>query len=395
MTMAGALEIVHPGIGTTVQDAGRQGQRHQGLPLAGWLDAPLAEASNALLGNAAGAAVLELRGMGLQLRVVDGPVQLALAGNIAARWQRPDGSVQTLPPWQTATLRPGDLLQPGPPASGCAYLAVAGGITLAPQLGARASFWRAGLSGPLGRPLLPGDRLPCGGPAAGEANGHAGSGPGLQHPFASGGAEHAGASLAGKPLGGESLGIESPGSESLGHEWQAPEPWQAEPGPIRVLWGPQDDHFQPEALRLFERTDWQATALQDRMGLRFAGPALAHTSAAAADIVSDAATPGTIQVPANGQPIVLLADCQTVGGYPKIATVIRADLPRLAHLPAGSVVRFQAVDHAAARAALLQQHARWQAWVARRRPHHPPGRLDIDALYAANLVSGMVDAGAR
>jgi allophanate hydrolase len=169
-----------------------------------------------------------------------------------------------------------------------------------------------------------------------------------------------------------------------------PLPWSD--GPIRVCWGPQDDHFTVAARAQFVVTDWCVTPEQDRMGMRLAGPPLAHTSPAAADIVSDGVVPGAVQVPANGLPIVLLADGQTVGGYPKMATVIRADLPRLGLMPPGRTLRFEAVDAAAARRALLVDQARWQAWRAALRSCPAEGWLDESALYTDNLVSGMLRA---
>ena len=343
--MNGQLDIVQPGIGTTVQDAGRPGHRHHGLPVSGWLDAPLAQAANALLGNAGGAAVLELRGMGTVLRVARGPVRVALAGRIAATVLRGDGSRAPLPAWQTTTLREGDTLQPGPAEDGCAYLAVTGGLALPAAFGSRSSYWRAGLSGMLGRAFVPGDCLPCD-----------------THP------------------------------DTDPREWRCRAPWAADEGPVRVMLGPQDDHFPAGALAAFFAQTWQATPAQDRMGLRLQGEPIAHTSAAAADIVSDGVTPGVIQVPANGQPIVLLADGQTVGGYPKIATVISADLPRLAHLKAGSRLRFQAVGLAEARLALQAQQSDWKRWLTTREAFVPAGFIDLEALYASNLVSGMLRA---
>ena len=149
--MSGLLEIVQPGIGTTVQDRGRAGHRHHGMPLSGWLDGPLARAANALLGNPPDEAVLELRGTGTVLRVKAGPVRVALAGRIAATCQRGDASRSALPAWHSVTLREGDQLLLGAAESGCAYLAVAGGLLMEPQLGSRASYWRAGLAGVLGR----------------------------------------------------------------------------------------------------------------------------------------------------------------------------------------------------------------------------------------------------
>ena len=345
-TPTALLEVLQPGFGTSLQDRGRPGHRHEGIPLSGWLDGPLAEAANALVGNAGGEAVLELRGAGTELRVQAGPVRVALSGQIDARWLSGDGRSTPLPAWQSATLQPGDRLRLGAASSGCAYLAVAGGVRLPAQLGSRSSYARAGLSGVLGRALQPGDRLPCSAWTAPDPR-----------------------------------------------EWRTPTPWSLPAdGPVRVVLGPQADHFSPAALDDFLAQDWETTAEQDRMGLRLRGTALAHRDPAAADIVSDGVTPGAIQVPANGLPIVLLADSQTVGGYPKIATVIRADLPRLAHARAGSRLRFQAVSAAQAREALQAQVQAWTRWLATRQPFLPSGYVDETALYGSNLVSGMLRA---
>lgn len=339
----GLLEILQPGIGTTIQDRGRVGHRHEGIPLSGWLDAPLAHAANALVGNVGTEAVLELRGMGTEFRVKSGPVRIAMAGSICAKWLRQDGSTISLPAWQSATLQPGDKLSLGAAESGCAYLAVSGGFMLPMQLGSRSSYWRAGLQGVQGRAWRPGDLLPCG----------IWSTPDFK-------------------------------------EWRTPEPWQMPTGPIRVIAGPQEDHFLPEALDAFQSTSWEASVEQDRMGLRLRGVQLSHVNQDAADIVSDAVTPGAIQVPASGQPIVLLADSQTVGGYPKIATVINADLPRLAHLKPGSRITFQRVSRFEAQQALMAQRKAWDQWRATRETFLPPGFFDEAALYNHNLVSGML-----
>lgn len=344
-TSAGMIEIPQPGFGTTVQDRGRPGHRHEGIPLSGWLDGPLAEAANALAGNNGGEALLELRGMGTELRVQAGPVRVALAGAIGAKWLHADGKNTALPAWQSATLQAGDRLVLGAADTGCAYLAVAGGLRLPPQLGSRSSYWRAGLPGLLGRALRPGDLLPC-----------------------------------------------STWNSPDPKEWRTPSPWSLPTGPIRVMLGPQEDHFAPEAIAAFLNGEWETTPEQDRMGMRLRGTPLAHANAAAADIVSDAVTPGTIQVPANGLPIVLLADSQTVGGYPKIATVISADLPRLAHLKPGTRLSFQAVSGAQARQALQDQSTAWNRWLATREAFVPPGFIDEEALYGSNLVSGMLRA---
>jgi 5-oxoprolinase (ATP-hydrolysing) subunit C len=344
-TPTGLLQVLQPGVGTTVQDGGRLGHRHQGLPCSGWLDAPLAEAANALVGNGGAEAVLELRGQGTECLVQAGPVRVALTGAVTAQCLGIDGSLRTLPAWQSATLQVGDRLRLGLAETGCAYLAMSGGCRLPLLLGSRSSYGRAGLPGVQGRPLRPGDLLPC--TAQDPAN---------------------------------------PG------EWQMPTPWMPAPGPIRVLLGPQDDHFNAAALDHLLTEEWVSTPEQDRMGLRLLGPALTHRTAAAAEIVSDGVTPGAIQVPASGQPIVLLADCQTVGGYPKIATVVTADLPRLAHCPPGTRLRFQAVDQAQAHRALLARHTAWQQWCRTRRRLAPTGGIDEAALLSCNLVSGLMRA---
>lgn len=339
----GMIEILQPGIGTTIQDQGRAGHRHEGIPQSGWLDAPLAQAANSLVGNVGREAVLELRGMGTELRVKSGPVRIAMAGTICAKWMRQDGSTVTVPAWQSATLQAGDRLTLGAAESGCAYLAVSGGLMLPIQLGSRSSYWRVGLQGVQGRAWRPGDLLPCG----------VWSSPDFR-------------------------------------EWRTPEPWSLPAGPIRVIAGPQEDHFLPEAIESFQKEEWEAGVEQDRMGLRLRGVQLLHASKEAADIVSDAVVPGAIQVPASGQPIVLLADSQTVGGYPKIATVIYADLPRLAHMKPGSRLRFQLVSPAEAQHALLEQRKNWDRWMATRETFLPPGFIDEEALYNNNLVSGML-----
>ena len=341
----GTLEIVQPGIGTTIQDRGRAGYRHEGIPLSGWLDPPLAEAANALVGNAGGEAVFELRGMGTQWLIKSGPIRIALTGNISAKWLTQDGIVKLLPAWQSATLQTGDRLTTGTAETGCAYLAVANGLQVAPQLGSRSSYWRAGLEGLLGRAFKPGDKFSCRASSASDIS-----------------------------------------------EWRTDVPWTYESGPIRVILGPQQDHFLPESIKIFLNEKWEATAEQDRMGMRLRGTVLRHLNTLSTDIISDAVTPGSIQVPANGQPIVLLADSQTVGGYPKIATVIQADLPKLAHMRTGSRLRFESVTGAQARQALTEQREAWMKWLTTRKSFLPPGFVDEQALYNCNLISGMLRA---
>ena len=340
--MNAVLQVLDPGLGNTVQDLGRTGHRHWGVPSAGALDPLWARAANALLGNAPAAAVLELRLLGPRLQADGGTVQVAVVGEVMASVERVGGTVQPLPGWCTVTLRPGDTLRLGA-VRGLAYLGVAGGIDVPPVLGSRATHERTAMGGLGGRALCAGDRLPCGAP-----------------------------------------GPETPTTERRGEPLSDPD------APVRVLLGPQDDHFPPEAIRTLCGAAWRVTAERDRMGMRLAGPPLVHRTPAHADIVSDAVAPGAIQVPASGQPIVLLADAQTVGGYPKIATVIRADWGRLARWPVDVPLRFAPVTLAQAHDALRAQAEALQHWSRALRPWHPPGYVDLRRLYEHNLISGVV-----
>ena len=350
--MSAQLEVVESGLAVAVQDRGRFGYRRLGVPVSGALDPVLLAAANALVGNAAGAAALEILLTGPALKVRAGRVRFSIAGEIVARLQSAQGKLLPVEPWCTVTLGPGDSIRFGAAAApkaggpGIAYVGISGGVEVPAVLASRSTYARAALGGVRGRAIAAGDLLPCRSVAGDAPLEFRGAGP-LVHPE----------------------------------------------GPIRVVPGPQADHFTDEALQAFFSQPFTVTRDSDRMGMRLAGPALTH-SALGADIASDGVTPGAIQVPANGQPIILMADCQTVGGYPKIATVIRADLPRLAHARPGAQLRFARVnllEAAAARAAQAQQLA---LWVGRIAGFRPAGVIDDAALYGGNLVSGMIRADA-
>lgn len=337
------IEVTDAGFGNAIQDRGRSGYRSIGIPLAGAADPQLLACANLLAGNAEEAAAIEVAFAGPTLKALHGPVRCALAGALSARVIRSNGNTYRVAPFETATLFEGDTLAVGG-VRGLGYVALSGGIRVPAQLGSRATYARAGLGGLNGRALSRGDRLPCG------------------------------------PVNGD--------------PWLERRAAVLEPieGPLRVIPGPQDGHFTREARATFYSEAYRVTAEMDRMGLRLEGPALAHDPALGADILSDGVTPGAIQVPANGQPIVLGPDCQTVGGYPKIATLISADVHRLAHLTPGQAVRFVPVEPAEAQAARQALRARLEAWRAGITPFRPPGVIDEAALYGENLLSGMVDA---
>ena len=348
--MSAQLEVVDAGLVVALQDRGRFGYRQLGVPVSGALDPSLLAAANALVGNAADAAAFEILLTGPTLKVRAGRVRFSLAGQIDARVQSAQGKPLRVEPWSTATLGPGDTIRFGAVAApttgglGIAYVGVSGGVDVPVVLASRSTYARAALGGVHGRAIAAGDLLPCRG-VAGDA----------------------------------------------WLEFRACEPWGHTDGPIRVMVGPQADHFTDAALQAFFSQLFTVTRDSDRMGMRLDGPALAH-SALGADIASDGVTPGAIQVPANGQPIILMADCQTVGGYPKIATVIRADLSRLAHVRPGMTVRFQRVSLAEAAAARAVQAQQLALWIGRIASFRPPGLIDEAALYGDNLVSGMIRA---
>jgi allophanate hydrolase len=159
--------------------------------------------------------------------------------------------------------------------------------------------------------------------------------------------------------------------------------------PIRVVAGPQADHFSEATLAAFVGAGYRVTAEADRMGVRLEGPPLPHLGEP--EIVSDATVPGSIQVPGNGQPIVLLADAQTAGGYPKIATVVGADLARVAGARPGQTLRFALVDAAEGERLARADESETRALLARLGPLLDGG-VDAAALYAGNLISGVVHA---
>ncbi len=340
------IEVVDCPLPATFQDAGRPGYRHLGVPLSGALDPEWLAIANALAGNPPQTVALEMRLFGPKLRARES-VTIALAGEFSARIEDASGQSRPAANWRSHTLAAGDMLQIGSLRSGIGYLAARGGFDLPLVLGSRSTYARAGLGGIDGRALQVGDRMKVGAP------------PGL-------------CSVAGATV----ISLQLPHAPVL------------RAAPLRVIPGPQRDCFTDAAWQQFLGSEFTVSREADRMGLRLDGPRLEH--ARGADIVSDGVTPGAIQVPGDGRPIVLLADCQTVGGYPKIATVIGADLPRLGHALPGQVLRFAAVTMAEALEARREAANALAATVAS--ICTPGPALDLDALYSANLIDGVIDA---
>jgi allophanate hydrolase len=227
-----------------------------------------------------------------------------------------------------------------------------------------------------GRALAAGDRL------AAAAVGHAASGAAIPD-----------AVLRSPPAGSQGNAGPLPSFlDPLGGPDAKRQVWGRSEAPIRVVPGPQDDHFDAEAMATFFSAGFRVSRDADRMGLRLEGPALQHRADKGAEIVSDATVPGSIQVPGNGLPIVLLADGQTAGGYPKIATVIGADLARLANAAVGALLHFAPVSVAQAEVLAREREAEVQRCLAAIEPLTLVDGVDLAALYANNLVSAMIDA---
>lgn len=301
---------------------------------------PLAFAiANRAAGAAAGAVAIEVSLGGVELAAEAAPIGVAVAGGefrIAL-----DG--RALPPAVALTLQPGEALsiKPGPAGVWC-YVAIAGAVTVPPVLGSVSTHTRSGIGGLGGRTLQPGDFLPVA-PRAGP----------LLEPSEI-------------PL------IRASGPPDL----------------IRVVLGPQDDYFAPDQIAAFLAGPWRISSRSDRMAYQLEGPVLRH--AKGFNIVSDGIALGAIQVPGDGRPIALMADRQPTGGYPKIATVIRADLGRLAQCRAGATVRFESVTVEAAVAAWRAALAEVEGLALR-----PLVRRDLSSefLLGVNLVDGVTSGG--
>jgi biotin-dependent carboxylase-like uncharacterized protein len=290
------IHVTDPGPQTTVQDLGRVGQLRYGIPPSGPLDVRAFLVANRLVGNPDGAAGLECTLMGPRF-TVETVCAMAVTGADAPVTV----NGEALPAWTTIALVPGDAVRVAAARAGVRiYVAFSGGIDVPPVLGSRATFLRGRMGGVQGRALKRDDRLrllPASPP------------PRLRLPEAA-----------------------IPAIES------EPE--------IRVVLGPQRDRFTAEGLAAFLGGPYDMLPQSDRMGARLSGARIAH--ARGHDIISDGIALGSVQVPGDGQPIVLLVDRQSTGGYTKIATVVSFDIGRIGQLKPGQRARFRAIDVAEA-----------------------------------------------
>ncbi len=347
--MTGALRVLAPGLMTTLQDLGRRGYQHLGVPVSGALDPVCLRAANLLVGNAPGMGALEMAYQGPTLTVEADSVRIAVAGGQAAiDILGPDGAAgQRLPPFESARLLRGQTLKIGAlSGSAILYLAVEGGFAIPPVMGSQSTLTRGGIGGFEGRALRAGDLLPLCLQAALERE-----------------------------------------------ETMLPPLDLTPPERVRVVMGPQDDHFTEAGLATLLASTYTISRASDRMGMRLEGPMLEH-SRKGYNIVSDGIAPGSIQVPGNGLPIVLLADRQTTGGYPKVATVISADLPAVGRMMPGATISFAAVDVETAERAARELAQLMTELPSRIVPAVRRHVVDATKLLGENLISGAVDARA-
>jgi len=297
------FEVLRAGLLTTVQDRGRIGCQKFGVTVSGAMDEVALRLGNVLVGNPQSAAGLEISFLGPRLRFRADAV-LALTG--AETDADLDG--QPVPSYEAFRARAGQVLDIRHCTKGMrAYLTVGGGIDVPVRLGSRSTSLAGAFGGFEGRPLRDGDVLFVG-PAAGAPVRFAGR--------------------------------------------AAPRRWRSEFGSsqtVQIVFGPQDDAFTEAGRRTLVESTYEVSQASDRMGCRLEGPAIQHVGPP--DIISDWVPLGGIQVPGNGKPIVLLADRQTTGGYTKIATVIGPDIPHVAQLRPGEILRFKAISVGEAQAA--------------------------------------------
>jgi len=279
------LQVVRPGTLTTVQDLGRTGHRSAGAPLSGAADQVALRIANLLVGNSEGDAALECTLVGPELVFPEDTV-IAVTG----------AAFDSIPLWRPIAVRAGERISFGPCQRGCrSYIAISGGIPVPRVLGSRSTYLAAGLGGIHGRALREGDTLPLGKAKRTTVSGRWRVNPQLLPKYS--------------------------GSVT-----------------VRVVSGSQTGWFDEG----WRNAVFTVTRQFDRMGVRLKGPSVTHSNGGHRH--SGVVAPGTIQVPGDGAPIVLLADAQTIGGYPRLAQVITADLPLMAQLRGGDQVRFQEIS---------------------------------------------------
>ena len=298
------------GLLTTIQDAGRLGYQRYGLGVSGAVDVHAYIYANILVGNQKNEAVLELTLLGPTIEFTTGSVIAITGGDLA-----PAINGKPFPMYQAVRVNKGDMLSFGTPRSGCrAYIAFAGGLAVTPVMGSRSTYIKANLGGYEGRKLAAGDEIAFRKPRACPHN------------------------LERRKMEPDVFG----GSYT-----------------VRVLMGPQEDRFTKAGISTFLSQPYSVSNEFDRMGYRLSGPKIEHVTDG--NIITDGIVFGAIQVPDSGQPIIMLSDRQTTGGYAKIASVINVDMPMIAQCKAGDKVHFAVTDIETAQNDFIAQKEKYKA----------------------------------
>ena len=339
--MSTGLEVITPGLMTSVQDRGRFGFQALGISVSGALDPDGFDIANALAGNEAGTGALEIRMLGPTLEVTAESVTVALAGT-GAGIEVMSPEREMISACRSVTFRKGQVFRIGAIGdSAVCYLAVHGGFDLPDVYGSQSTCMSAGFGGFHGRILEKGDCLP----------------------------------------------LRKAAAESLSQRILRRPPEPDSSPLIRVIAGPQDDYFSAAGIETFFGTGYTVSQAVNRMGMRLEGAAVAHEKGF--NIASDGIVRGAIQVPGNGLPIILMADCQTTGGYPKIATVISTDMPKLGRMMPGADIRFEAVSVEEAEAVARDHHERKAALVDSIETFSGSVQQLEHLLMTQNLISGV------
>ncbi len=311
------VKVLHPGLLTTIQDLGRYGSQKYGVIVSGAMDFYSLRVANLLVGNNEDEGALEITLFGTTLQFEKDLLIAITGGDFLTTI---DG--ENAPMWRPILIRKGSVLQFKSAVKGCrAYVSFAGGIAIPKVMDSKSTYLRAGIGGFQGRALQKGDTLDCG-----EMNERS---------------QSVGQQLE-KMNGHFTWAVNYNALINL-HPTQT----------IRVLKGTEFNRFDEKSQQTLFNEPYSITTQADRMGYRLDGPVL--SLAEKFELLSESVTYGTIQVPPNGQPIILMADRQTTGGYPKIGQVISADLSSLAQLQPTSTIHFKEVSHEEAEMELLKK----------------------------------------
>lgn len=297
------FEVIQPGLYTTVQDRGRFGYLQFGIPPCGVVDAYSYKVANLLVGNDIDEAVLEVTVLGPSLNVLRDGV-IAITGADLS----PHLDDLPIPLWESVSVKNGDEISFKGPRKGCrAYIGIGGGIDVPLVMGSRSTYVAGKIGGIEGRPLIAGDKI----------------------------------------LGGKNYG--TPGMRIP----QELVPSHSINPTIRIILGPQDDYFS-EGVQIFIDSEFRVSSKADRMGYRLEGPVISHKEGVEKSIISEPSVPGGIQVPPDGQPIILLIE-QTVGGYTKIAAVVSTDIRQVGQTKPGDRIRFKVIGLEEAHRLVLEE----------------------------------------